>query len=91
MNELLRSLLLKTKYLFVKLWDFLTKIIFRMLLKKLLEEINNEKFSHHQMSLAGVTRDLVEYNVSTQPVSLHLPLVRLVNFHLIHLEKASKY
>merc|ERR1719419_892270 len=57
-------------------WCARDKVIFikayRMLLKKLLEEINNEKFSHHQMSLAGVTRDLVEYNVSTQPVSLHL-------------------
>ena len=63
-------------------WCARDKVIFikayRMLLKKLQEELNKEEFSMKTVEVAGVSRECVDYSVSTQPVSLHLPLVRLL-------------
>ena len=71
-------------------WCARDKVIFikayRMLLKKLQEELSSEDFKLHTIELSDISRDCVEYSVATQPVSLHQPLVRLLAAMSLHLD-----
>ena len=52
-------------------WCARDKVIFikayRMLLKKLQEELNKEEFSMKTVEVAGVSRECIDYSVSTLP------------------------
>ena len=71
-------------------WCSRDKVIFikayRMLLKKLQEELGTEGFNLHTVELCGQSRGCVDYSVATQPVSLHQPLVRLLAAMSLYLD-----
>lgn len=60
---------------------------YRMLLKKLHLEVESEEMAYVSQSVNQTTVDCVEYNVSVQTVSMHLPLTRLLAGLNLHLEK----
>ena len=72
-------------------WCYSDNVIFfkayRMLLKKLKEEIKSEEFKTQKLELEGKSADCVVLNVATSPVSLHLPLCRLFAGMSLHLDK----
>ena len=74
-------------------WCARDKVIFiksyRMLLNKIQEELGKEGFNIHNVELAGISRDCINYNVATEPSSLHLPLVRLLTAMSLFLDNFS--
>jgi len=72
-------------------WCSSDKVIFlksyRMLLKKLQEETKIEEFKTQKLELKGKEADCVVFSVATSPVSLHLPLCRLLAGMSLHLDK----
>jgi len=72
-------------------WCYSDKVIFlkayRMLLKKLKEETKSEDFKTQKLELEGKSAECVVFNVATSPVSLHLPLCRLLAGMSLHLDK----
>ena len=60
---------------------------YRMLLKKLKEETKSDNFKTQKLELEGKSADCVVFNVATSPVSLHLPLCRLLAGMSLHLDK----
>ena len=71
-------------------WCARDKVIFikayRMLLKRLQEELTTEEFKFHSVSLLGRSVECVDYSVASQPVSLHQPLVRLLAAMSLYLD-----
>jgi len=72
-------------------WCSNDKVIFvkayRMLLKKLQEESKTEDHKSHLVALQGKSADCVQFSVATSPVSLHLPLCRLLAGMSLYLDK----
>ena len=71
-------------------WCARDKVIFikayRMVLKRLQEELIAENFTHHTVSLQEKSFECVDYSVASQPVSLHQPLVRLLAAMSLYLD-----
>merc|ERR1719419_805432 len=71
-------------------WCARDKVIFikayRMVLKRLQEELIAENFTHHTVSLQEKSFEVVDYSVASQPVSLHQPLVRLLAAMSLYLD-----
>merc|ERR1719308_346198 len=58
-----------------------------MLLKKLKEETKSDDFKTQKLELNGKSANCIEFNVATSPVSLHLPLCRLLAGMSLYLDK----
>ena len=71
-------------------WCARDKVIFikayRMVLKRLQEELITENFQHHSVSLLDKSFNIVDYSVASQQVSLHQPLVRLLAAMSLYLD-----
>ena len=64
-------------------WCSLDRVVFikavRYLLKRLQIEIDAEPCETTEVSIDGVHKaEVIKYNVSSQPVSMHVPLCRLL-------------
>jgi len=72
-------------------WCSNDKVIFvkayRMLLKKLQEVIKAEEFKTHTVELKDSSAECVQFSVASLPVSLHLPLCRLLAGMSLYLDK----
>ncbi|XP_032673468.1 E3 ubiquitin-protein ligase UBR2 [Odontomachus brunneus] len=60
---------------------------FRMVLRKLYEQLGNEPAPSQVRELADHSATCLQYDVSSQPVSIHLPLSRFLAGLFLHLEK----